>query len=197
MILSDTEIRAALDNGALIIDPRPSQEQISPSAIDLTLGNEFKRWAEPGEGAAVIIDPGDPKFSYHSVAKKHAEQMPREHGGTVLVPPGELVLGITRERVELPPRHRLAGRVEGRSTLGRLGLTVHVTAPTIHAGFRGQITLEIVNLGKLPIRLRPGMTICQLIVEHVFGTPASELRSVFQDQASPTAGPKRSRKKSK
>jgi dCTP deaminase len=102
----------------------------------------------------------------------------------VLIRPGEFVLALTRERVELPRQSRLAARVEGRSSLARLGLAVHLTAPTIHAGFRGYITLEITNQGPIPIKLRPGLAICQLILEHVFGTPAAEMTGAFQDQTS-------------
>jgi dCTP deaminase len=92
-----------------------------------------------------------------------------------------------RERVGLPRQSRLAARVEGRNSLARLGLAVHLTAPTIHAGFSGNITLEITNQGPIPIKLRPGLAICQLVLEHVFGTPAREMTGIFQDQDS-TAG---------
>lgn len=182
MILCDNEIRAALQSQALIIEPLPAHERIQPSAVDLLLADEFKKWTKGPGGASVVIDPGRDDFSFNEVAKTYMQPVPLENDGAIVVNPGELVLGMTKEKVELPARHRLAARVEGRSTLGRLGLTVHVTAPTIHATFRGHITLEIVNLGALPIRLRPGMVICQLIIEQVFGTPASELTSIFQDQ---------------
>jgi dCTP deaminase len=74
--------------------------------------------------------------------------------------------------------------VEGKSSLARIGLGVHVTAPTIHAGFEGLITLEIKNHGTAAIRLRPGMPICQLIFESVFGTPSVVLEGIFQNQQS-------------
>lgn len=101
------------------------------------------------------------------------------------------VLGRTLERVELPIRSRgtcLAARIEGRSSYARCGMLVHFTAPTIHAGFAGTITLEIVNLGPLPIMLTPGAPICQLIIEQVDGVPFRN-DSQFQDQS--TAGGKR------
>ena len=77
---------------------------------------------------------------------------------------------------------RLAARVEGKSSLGRLGLGVHITAPTIHAGFNGRIRLEIINHGSLPIRLRAGMRICQLIFEQTLGTPEKGYSGRFVGQ---------------
>jgi len=96
------------------------------------------------------------------------------------------MLARTQEWIELPRTARLAARVEGRSSLARLGVAVHLTAPVIHAGFRGYITLEITNPGPLPIRLRPGMQICQLVLELLFGTPSKEMTGLFQDQESVT-----------
>lgn len=83
----------------------------------------------------------------------------------------KFVLGWTIERVELPVHAKLAARVEGKSSLARFGLGVHITAPTIHSGFALPIRLEIINHGYLPIRLRTGMRICQLIFELTLGTP--------------------------
>src|SRR6202034_2954534 len=79
--------------------------------------------------------------------------------------PKKLILGWSAEYIDLRNDARLAARVEGKSSLARLGLGVHVTAPTIHAGFDGRIRLEIINHGLIPIRLRAGMRICQLIFE--------------------------------
>src|SRR5262249_55912295 len=87
----------------------------------------------------------------------------------------KFVLGRTRERVHLPIREEgktLAARVEGKSSRARCGLLVHFTAPTVHAGFEGTITLEMINLGAYPILLFPGMEICQLIIERVEGLPS-------------------------
>jgi dCTP deaminase len=98
--------------------------------------------------------------------------------------PGKLVLARTMERVELPIQPGapcLAGRIEGKSSYARCGLLVHFTAPTIHAGYNGIITLELINLGTIPISLFPGMPICQLIVEKVDGVPFRN-DSQFQGQ---------------
>src|SRR4051812_14953344 len=94
------------------------------------------------------------------------------------------LLGWTIEKIWLPQRSRLAARVEGKSSLARLGLGVHITAPTIHAGFDGQIRLEIVNHGPLPITVKPGMRICQLIFEATLGTPQRGYQGQFLGQSS-------------
>jgi dCTP deaminase len=86
--------------------------------------------------------------------------------------------------VNLPYDSRLAARVEGKSSLARLGLGVHITAPTIHAGFEGQIRLELINHGRLPITVKPGMRICQLIFEQTLGTPQRGYHGQFSGQTS-------------
>ena len=91
--------------------------------------------------------------------------------------PHIFILGRTKEVVKLPPTSRVAARVEGKSSLARLGLIVHFTAPTIHSGFNNSIRLEIMNHGPLPVRLRAGMRICQLIFELTFGTPEKAFRA--------------------
>ena len=184
MILCDSELRAALHHGVLKIDPAPKDTCFSTSAVDLTLGGEFRRWkASPG-GSRVTVDPSDSSFSYEKVAGNYLEEMPALPDGSILIGPNEFLLGITEERVTLPIPSRLSARVEGRSSLARLGLGIHITAPTIHAGFSGKITLEIANHGSLNIVLKPGLRVCQLIVEQLFGTPNSEMVGIFQNQES-------------
>jgi dCTP deaminase len=183
MVLCDSEIRAAIRHGQLIIQPLPPGEHITTSALDLRLGREFKRWRVPrGKSTSFAIDPSQPDF--FEEAKQFLSEVPLGDDGTVVIRPHEFLLGITHEWIELPIPSRLAARVEGRSGLARLGLGVHVTAPTIHAGFRGQITLEITNQGGPPVKLRPEMRICQLIFEMTSGTPSSEVTGIFQDQTS-------------
>ncbi|MFY9628129.1 MAG: dCTP deaminase [Methylocystis sp.] len=94
----------------------------------------------------------------------------------------ELILAYTKEYVDLRRDTKIAARVEGKSSLARIGLSVHITAPTIHAGFDGQIRLEIVNHGHLPIKLKPGMRICQLIFEQTLGTPVRGYGGQFSGQ---------------
>lgn len=108
--------------------------------------------------------------------------------GGFALKPNQFVLGNTVERVKLPileGQPCLAARVEGKSSFARCGLIVHFTAPTIHAGFEGTITLEMMNLGVYPIMLYPQMRICQLIVEEVVGLPLPN-QSQFQGQRRPT-----------
>lgn len=188
MVLCDSEIRVALAHGDLVIDPAPPPEHISTSAVDLTLDNTFLRWdISSSAGLQHRIDPSDRGFSIPAL-RAHLEKVPDEQGGGVLIKPREFLLGMTRERVSLPNESRLAARVEGRSSLARLGLCVHLTAPTIHAGWEGPITLEMVNHGPFEILLRPGLAICQLIIEQVFGTPSAAFQSVFQGQTDPSGG---------
>jgi dCTP deaminase len=91
-------------------------------------------------------------------------------------------LAWTREYIELRTETRLAARVEGKSSLARLGLVVHMTAPTIHAGFEGRIRLEMMNYGAVPIRLWGGMRICQLIFETTLGTAERGYKGQFAGQ---------------
>ena len=108
-------------------------------------------------------------------------------GQPFVLRPNRLVLGRTLEKVTLPivrDGQSLAARVEGKSSYARCGLLVHFTAPTIHAGFSGTITLELINLGPCNISLYPGTPICQLIVEAVYGVPFRN-DSQFQDQTRP------------
>jgi len=99
--------------------------------------------------------------------------------------PNKFVLGKTLEWIELPiPRSGktcLAARIEGKSSRARFGLLIHFTAPTVHPGFKGHLTLEMINLGAWPIELTPGMAIAQLIIEEVKGLP-NENPSQFQGQ---------------
>jgi len=100
-----------------------------------------------------------------------------------ILEPGGFTLGWTEENIELPVDSRLAARVEGKSSLARLGIGIHITAPTIHAGFKGPIQLEMCNHGFLRVRLMPGMPICQLIFEQTLGTPEKGYKGQFFDQA--------------
>lgn len=194
MILSNESIQKALDNGWLKITPEPSPRQMSAaevrcpyqtSAVDLRLGNEVT-WFK--EGLAINIDlrrGGFAKlFGPNSERREITEDQPFS------LKPGLMVNCKTLERIELPlidPAQGpcLAARVEGRSSYARCGLLVHFTAPTIHAGFAGTITLELINLGKIPILLHPNAPICQLIVEQVDGVPFRN-DSQFQHQGKPS-----------
>jgi dCTP deaminase len=181
VILSDIQIRQALECGRIAIDPAPADDQFAPSAVDLHVGEEFKKWKQPAAGSASPIRLSAvclPSFGHLM------EDIPPESDGSIILTPGAFALAQTRERVVLPEDSRLAARVEGRSSYARLGLVVHMTAPTIHAGFAGTIVLEMMNFGPFPLKIDPGRTrICQLVFEELGAPPSCALRTVFQNQA--------------
>jgi dCTP deaminase len=189
MILSDREIQAALARGSITITPKPSQKAYSSMAIDLTLDSELRAWRTPLPGVESKFCPGVKDFSVAELANRHADRMEiPAYGG---FDPGSFVLGWTVEKIQLPHRSRIAARVEGKSSLARLGIGVHVTAPTIHAGFGFDaerpdeglpIQLEMFNLGPLTIQLVRGLPICQLIFEEVHGTPDKGYEGRFSRQ---------------
>ncbi len=181
MILTDREIQIALEHGSIVIDPPPSMQAYSSTSVDLTLDPSVSEFKDPVSGVEVTIDPGASGFKHEAVLAGLLQERTLGADGYVLLP-GRLVLGWSREFVTLELHARLAARVEGKSSLARLGLAVHVTAPTIHAGFSGQIRLEIVNHGVLPIRMRPDMRICQLIFEQTLGVPTQGYEGRFAGQ---------------
>lgn len=190
MILSNQSLHKALDNKWLIIDPEPTPRRkteaagvdcpYQTSAVDLRLGSEIA-WFKEGLPINIDLRRGSfaDLFGPNSVCRTITSDQPFS------LAPQKFVLGKTLERVELPivdGAPCLAARVEGRSSYARCGLLVHFTAPTIHAGFRGTITLELINLGPIPIMLYPASPICQLIVEQVEGVPFRN-DSRFQGQS--------------
>jgi dCTP deaminase len=189
MILSNVKIHEALDARRLIIAPEPTPRRkesgsaacpYQTSSVDLTLGNEIAYFKE---GLPISIDLRRGNFADLFGPNSESRTITVEQPYTLN--PGKLVLGKTRERVELPivpSQPCLAARVEGKSSYARCGLLVHFTAPTIHAGFQGTITLELLNLGAIPILLYPGAPICQLIIEQVDGVPFRN-DSQFQGQS--------------
>lgn len=184
MILTDREIRVALENRTLAIDPPPSDEAYSSTSVDLTLGSEAHIWRQSKlKGVEQIITPGLAGFSFSDFRGEFAEKIEIGTGseGEVLQP-RDFLLGWTAEKVDLPISSRLAARVEGKSSLARLGICVHITAPTIHAGFNGRLQLEFCNLGPLKIRLSAGMRVCQLVFEQTLGTPDTGYVGQFKGQ---------------
>ena len=188
MILCDSEIKAMLKLRQLSISPAPPLASYTTTAVDLRLGGaEFKRWQIPsGPGVVFEIDPS--QKGWFPNCAQFLTDISADPDGSVLLKPNEFMLAMTLERVALPEESRVAARVEGKSSLARIGLSVHITAPTIHAGFKGNITLEIKNHGPATIRLRPEMPICQLIFGTVFGTPSIVMEGLFQDQNSVAGG---------
>jgi dCTP deaminase len=179
VLLSDRDIRREIDAGRVQLDPYDAG-MIQPSSVDLRLDRYFRVFqnhryshidpAEAQEELTVQVEPdGDEPFVLH---------------------PGEFVLGSTLEQVTLPDD--LAGRLEGKSSLGRLGLLTHSTAGFIDPGFTGHVTLELSNVANLPIKLWPGMKVGQLCLfrlespaEHPYGSEVYGSR--YQGQRGPTA----------
>lgn len=183
MILTDREIQSAIDTGQIAVEPRPNADAYSSTSLDLTLAETGSTWKVAVGGVNISIDPGSDGFKYSDVVANYTNRVDLS-SGEFLLQPKAFLLCWTRERVTLPAHARIAARVEGKSSLARLGLGVHITAPTIHAGFDAPLQLEMVNHGTLPVRLRPGMRICQLIFEQTFGTPDKGYKGRFQGQSS-------------
>lgn len=179
MILSDQGVRQALANRQIQIDPEPADDQYTTSAVDFTLGSDFYEWDRDKlsvKGVRVELNLAEHEF--HSTARAYMVKCAVENDGSFVLPPysqdSRLLLATTREKVHLEPGSLLAARVEGRSSLARLGLMVQLTAPIVHAGFKGNITLEIINLGPFYLRLVPTKTrICQLVFERLESEPSS------------------------
>jgi dCTP deaminase len=180
MILTDLEIQKLLRKRLISIEPNPSVNAYASTAVDLRLDPLIRLFRTNVPG--LIFDPSAPGYKAAELIRSATDTVVIPDQGWEL-PRGMLVLGWTKERVDLNFKGRVAARVEGKSGLARLGLAVHVTAPTIHAGFPGSIQLELVNHGPLPIKLRPGMAICQLIIETIKGRFSKARKSQFHEQS--------------
>jgi dCTP deaminase len=194
MILSDREARAAIQRKVIGVTPCPpaSDQRWSATTLDLTLDAEIRPWAAlSGAGADVTIDPSSAEFNSNELIRQLTQPQSCEGEGYV-VQPKSLVLGWTLDKIKLPNASRIGARVEGKSSLARIGLGIHVTAPTIHPGFGdkaddpefqgSQIRLEIWNISPLKIRIRKGMPICQIIFEEVHGIPEGRYTGQFAIQ---------------
>jgi dCTP deaminase len=176
--LSDRTIREALAAGRITIDPL-DEARIQPSSVDLKLDRLFRVFRNHTTG---VIDVKEDLQELTELV-----QIPED--GVFMLHPGEFVLGSTFERVALGDD--LVGRLDGKSSLGRLGLLIHSTAGFIDPGFDGHITLELSNVASLPITLYPGMRIGQIsflamttAADHPYGT--GPLGSKYQGQRGPT-----------
>ncbi len=164
MILSDKDIQAKLETKEILISPMPDlAEALGTVSVDLKLGNQFIVYRTTDRP---FIDVNDPK-TFDGVT----QQVVKNNGEAFVIHPRDFVLGSTLEKIELP--NNLAGRLEGKSSLGRLGIVIHSTAGKVDPGFKGNLVLEITNIGTLPIMLYPGMRVCQLLFEQV-STPVSK-----------------------
>jgi dCTP deaminase len=178
-VLSDRDIRAALEAGTVRIDPY-DPEDLQPSSVDLHLDRRFRVFRN---NRYPYIDP-------RTQQPDLTEMVSVEDDEPFILHPGEFVLGQTHEWVELPDD--LVARLEGKSSLGRLGLLIHSTAGYVDPGWKGNLTLELSNVANLPIALYHAMRIGQISffkmsspVERPYGSAA--LRSRYQGQSEPTA----------
>jgi dCTP deaminase len=178
MVLSDRQIREQLESGGIVIDPL-GEGCIQPSSVDLHTDRLFRVFRND---TTPFIDP-------KAAQEDLTELVEVEDGAAFILHPGEFVLASTFERVRIAPD--LAARLEGKSSLGRLGLLTHSTAGFLDPGFEGHVTLELSNVANLPITLYPGMRIGQIAVfqlttpaEQPYGTPG--IGSKYQNQRGPT-----------
>ncbi len=191
MIYCDHQIEKAIRDRRLIIDPNPEPSQFDSTSLNLRVGDDFLIWKPAlqakGTGHSIDLDHID-----LSEIIGLTDPLPANPDGIVVIPPGAFVLVRTLEHITFPIKSRLAGRVEGRSKQARLGLTAHITAPIIHSGFSGRITLEIVNHGPFELKVRPRETrLCQLIIEEVKGVPRRGGSAMFSQQSTPLGTPRR------
>ena len=178
MILSDVTICAALAEGRIVIEPM-MDGAVQPSSVDLRIDRYFRVFRND---TTPYIDPKEPQEDLTELVEVRDD-------GAFILHPGEFVLGSTLERVAVADD--LVGRLEGKSSLGRLGLLIHSTAGFVDAGWDGHLTLELSNVANLPIALYPGMKIGQIsflqmttAAENPYGSGAAG--SKYQGQRGPT-----------
>ncbi|RMG33693.1 MAG: dCTP deaminase [Gammaproteobacteria bacterium] len=187
MRLCDRDIIAALDAGRIGIEPLPAVEKISGVSVDLRLGDRFRVFSS--HQIPYIDLSGSRDEVNQAVEKVMSDEIVVPEDERFVLHPGELALGITLESITLPDD--LVGWLDGRSSLARLGLMVHVTAHRIDPGWSGNIVLEFFNSGKLPLALRPGMAIGAMSFETLTG-PAERPYvkredAKYRDQSGPVA----------
>lgn len=168
MRLCDLDIERYLDEGKISLTPRPGNDKINGATIDVRLGNSFRVFREH---STPYIDLSGPREEVSAQLEwVMSEEIIIADNDAFYLHPGELALATTLESVKLPAN--IVGWLDGRSSLARLGLMVHVTAHRIDPGWEGKIVLEFFNAGKLPLALRPNMTIGALSFEILSGDAA-------------------------
>jgi len=178
VVLSDQTIKSEVEAGRIVFDPY-DEAMVQPSSVDVRVDRRFR----------VFHNARYPFIDVRAPMEDLTELVEMEEDEPFILHPGEFVLGQTLERVRLPDD--LVARLEGKSSLGRLGLLIHSTAGFVDAGFEGNLTLELSNVANLPITIYHGMPIGQISfmrmdgpVENPYGS--SETRSKYQGQAEPT-----------
>lgn len=153
MILSKKDILSEIKKNRIKITPF-SEKNIKGASIDLTLDNKFRVYKRSITSVSIEEDTDYTKYTKHIEVKKY-----------LILKPGQAVLGITKEKIKLPDN--VCGWLQGRTRFARLGLLVHISASFIQPGINNKQVLEIKNIGKLRLKLKPGVKICQLILEKV------------------------------
>lgn len=174
MVLSDRTIREQLAAGRLVVDPF-DEAQLQPSSLDVRVTNEFR----------VFHNNRHPYIDVRRPLEDLTELVAMADDEPFILHPGEFVLGSTLERVALPDD--LVARLEGKSSLGRLGLLIHSTAGYVDPGWDGQITLELSNVARLPITIYPGMPIGQLSFLQLTTPVDTPYRGKYLGQTGPVA----------
>ena len=179
MLMSDRDIRAEIESGRIGLEPL-EMDLLQPSSFDVRLDRFFRLF---DNHKYAYIDPAEDQSDLTQLIEVPADE-------PFILHPGEFVLGSTFEFVTLPDD--IAARLEGKSSLGRLGLLTHSTAGFVDPGFRGHVTLELANVSNLPIKLWPGMKVGQLCFfkltspsENPYGS--AKYGSRYQGQRGPTA----------
>lgn len=161
MRLSDGDIEQRITDGSIVIEPQPADDAIAGISVDLRLDHRFRVF---NNNSVTHLDlSGERAQLERDINRIMSKEIEIEEDDALYIHPGELILGATLESVTVPDD--LVGWLDGRSSLARLGLMVHVTAGRIDPGWQGQIVLEFYNNGKLPLALRPGMVICAMSFE--------------------------------
>src|SRR3989344_3713390 len=181
MVLSDRDIKSALQTGRINISPKPDlATQLGSCSIDLRLGNTFRVFEHSRHA---YIDPSKKDYS-----NEITREIQVKDGEPFIMQPGDFVLAATLERVTISPK--LLGRLEGRSSLGRLGIVVHSTASVFDPGWDGNPVLELGNLGRIAVALYPGMRICAMTFEELSSpaeTPYTNKKfAKYKFQSAPT-----------
>ncbi len=161
MILPDHEIRKLLKEGKVVVKPIDEDVQIQPAGVDLRLGNEFR----------IFKSAPLPYIDTRKVPENYTDAVRIEDDKSFIIHPGEFVLGTVKEYIKIPSD--IMGSVDGRSSLGRLGISIHATSASINPGWEGIFVLEITNSGKAPVVMYPGMRVAKLTL-HKLSSPAEK-----------------------
>ena len=179
MMLSDHSIKESVAKGHIVIEPF-DVSCVRPCSVDLHLSKDFRVFKHVDHACI------DPKLG---AVADYTEKEVIQEGKAFILHPNEFALGSTVEVIGIP--NDLVARLEGRSSLGRIGVIIHATAGFVDAGFKGHLTLELSNVGRIPVALYPGMRIAQISFQ-MLSTPvdvpygAPELGSKYQGQSGPT-----------